>query len=64
VAGSITGGWTLTRQSWDVLKSDRSLVTFPMLSAVFAVLAVVEGVPAGLDRRLLQTAFDGHRRRL
>ena len=41
MAGSISRGWTLTKQSWAVLRSDRSLVTFPMLSAVFAILAAV-----------------------
>ena len=37
---SISRGWALTKQSWGVLKSDRSLVIFPMLSAIFALIAV------------------------
>ena len=36
----ISRGWALTKQSWGVLKSDRSLVIFPMLSAIFALIAV------------------------
>ena len=36
----ISRGWALTKQSWGVLKSDRSLVIFPMLSAIFAEIAV------------------------
>ena len=36
----ISRGWALTKQSWGVLKSDRSLVIFPMLSTVFALIAV------------------------
>jgi Family of unknown function (DUF6159) len=34
-------GWALTKQSWGVLKSDRSLVIFPILSTIFALIAVV-----------------------
>jgi len=37
---SISRGWALTKQSWGVLKSDRSLVIFPKLSAIFALIAV------------------------
>jgi len=36
----ISRGWALTKQSWGVLKSDRSLVIFPKLSAIFALIAV------------------------
>jgi hypothetical protein len=39
--GRISRGWALTKQSWAVLKSDRSLVIFPMLSTIFALIAVV-----------------------
>jgi hypothetical protein len=39
--GRISRGWTVTKQSWGVLKSDRSLVIFPILSTIFAILAVV-----------------------
>jgi hypothetical protein len=28
----ISRGWALTKQSWAVLKNDRSLVIFPILS--------------------------------
>jgi hypothetical protein len=34
-------GWALTRQSWDVLKGDASLALFPILSTIFATLAMV-----------------------
>ena len=37
----ISRGWALTTQSWVVLKKDRSLVIFPILSAVFATIAVI-----------------------
>lgn len=37
----IARGWALTKQSWEVLKRDRSLVIFPILSTLFAVLAVI-----------------------
>jgi hypothetical protein len=37
--GRISRGWALTKQSWQVLKSDRSLVVFPILSTVFAIIA-------------------------
>ena len=39
--GKISRGWALTKQSWQVLKSDFSLVFFPILSTIFAILAVV-----------------------
>jgi len=39
--GRIATGWALTKQSWTVLKNDRSLVIFPILSAIFASVAVV-----------------------
>ncbi|GFG54568.1 hypothetical protein CQY20_00195 [Mycolicibacterium agri] len=35
----IRRGWALTKQSWSVLQSDRSLVIFPILSSIFATLA-------------------------
>jgi hypothetical protein len=38
--GRIASGWALTKQSWAVLKNDRSLVIFPILSTIFAVIAV------------------------
>jgi hypothetical protein len=38
--GRIAGGWALTKQSWAVLKNDRSLVIFPILSTIFAMIAV------------------------
>lgn len=37
----ISRGWALTKQSWEVLTRDRSLVIFPILSTVFAILAVI-----------------------
>jgi hypothetical protein len=37
--GRISRGWELTKQSWDVLKSDMSLVWFPILASIFAILA-------------------------
>jgi hypothetical protein len=39
--GRFSRGWALTRQSWDVLKSDASLALFPLLSTIFASLAMV-----------------------
>jgi hypothetical protein len=38
--GRIQHGWELTGQSWEVLKHDRSLVIFPILSTIFALLAM------------------------
>jgi hypothetical protein len=37
----IKRGWALTEQSWQVLKSDKSLVIFPILSTLFGILALV-----------------------
>lgn len=53
--GRISSGWALTKQSWAVLKNDRSLVIFPILSAVFAMIAlVVIWVPTVITAGLLQ----------
>jgi hypothetical protein len=57
--GSISRGWALTRQSWDVLKSDLSLVVFPILASIFAILAVAAiWVPTAITERVFdnQTA--------
>jgi hypothetical protein len=54
--GRISRGWALTQQSWVVLKNDMSLVLFPILSTIFAVIAFVAiWTPAVLTRHL----FDG-----
>jgi Family of unknown function (DUF6159) len=37
--GRISRGWELTKQSWEVLKRDMSLMWFPILASVFAILA-------------------------
>jgi hypothetical protein len=39
--GRFSRGWALTRQSWDVLRADASLALFPILSTIFAGLAMV-----------------------
>jgi hypothetical protein len=39
--GRFSRGWALTRKSWDVLKGDMSLALFPILSTIFASLALV-----------------------
>lgn len=39
--GRIKLGWSLTKQCWQVLKSDKSLMIFPVLSIIFALLAAV-----------------------
>ena len=55
--GRIGRGWELTKQSWTVLKNDRSLVIFPILSTIFAFLAAAAiWVPAAVARGL----FQGH----
>ena len=37
--GRIRVGWVLARRSWGVLASDRSLLWFPVLSAIFSIIA-------------------------
>jgi hypothetical protein len=55
--GRIRRGWELTGQSWQVLKNDLSLVIFPILSTIFALLAMVAiWVPALTVRGV----FQGH----
>ncbi|MGO4445372.1 DUF6159 family protein [Mycobacterium sp. 2YAF39] len=39
--GRMANGWALAKQSWAVLKKDRSLAIFPILSTIFAMIAVV-----------------------
>jgi hypothetical protein len=36
--GRFSRGWALTRQSWEVLRSDRSLAAFPVLAGAAALL--------------------------
>jgi Family of unknown function (DUF6159) len=51
----IRRGWELTGQSWVVLKNDRSLVVFPILSTTFAFVAMaVICLPAAAARGLFQ----------
>ncbi len=45
----IRQGWALTRTSWTVLRSDRSLAAFPVLAALAALLAAAAfGIPSVL----------------
>jgi hypothetical protein len=48
--GRIGRGWALTKESWAVVRSDRSLLVFPVVSAVCAlvVAAVFFGAGAGI----------------
>lgn len=56
-------GWALAGQSWAALRRDRSLLVFPVLSTVFAVIAVIAiWVPtllfeAGTDSEITGPAF-------
>jgi hypothetical protein len=53
--GRMSRGWALTKQSWRVLKNDRSLVVFPVLSTIFAVIAAAAILmPVALARGLFQ----------
>jgi Family of unknown function (DUF6159) len=50
----IRRGWALTKQSWAVLRSDRSLVSFPILSAIFALVAATAiWVPTAIASAML-----------
>ncbi|BAV40631.1 DUF6159 family protein [Mycobacterium ulcerans] len=53
---SIKRGWALTGQSWRILKGDLSLMLFPLLSTLFAFLAVVAIWAPTL---ILRGVFDG-----
>jgi hypothetical protein len=55
--GRIKRGWALSKQSWQVLKKDRSLVFFPVLSTLFAALAAVAIWAPTL---LVRGVFGGH----
>ncbi|OBB97507.1 DUF6159 family protein [Mycobacterium sp. 852002-40037_SCH5390672] len=55
--GRIRRGWALAGQSWNVLKKDRSLVLFPVLSTLFAVLAAIAIWAPTL---LVRGVFGGH----
>jgi hypothetical protein len=39
--GAISRGWALTKQSGAVLRNDQSLLVFPALSTIFAIMALV-----------------------
>lgn len=54
---SIRRGWALSGQSWRVLKSDLSLMIFPILSTIFGLIAIAAiWVPTAFARGL----FEGH----
>jgi Family of unknown function (DUF6159) len=54
--GRISRGWALAGESWEVLKRDKSLVIFPILSTIFAISAAIAiWVPALIS----QGVFDG-----
>jgi hypothetical protein len=55
--GSMSRGWALTRQSWQVLKSDASLVIFPILSSISGCIALAAIWAPTL---LLRGVFEGH----
>jgi hypothetical protein len=55
--GSIRRGWALTGQSWQVLKNDKSLVIFPILSTIFGILALATIWTPTL---ILRGVFEGH----
>jgi hypothetical protein len=47
--GRIRRGWELTKTSWGVLRSDRSLAVFPVLAALASIaLAAAFGIPSWL----------------
>ncbi len=59
--GKIERGKALTAQSWDVLKSDTSLLLFPVLSTIFGIVAtVVIWVPTLGLRGLLDVIDNKH----
>lgn len=39
--GRIKRGWTLSKQSWAVVKSDKSLLAFPIISVVAAIVTMI-----------------------
>lgn len=39
--GRIKRGWRLTKQSWAVVKSDKSLLAFPIISVVAAIITMI-----------------------
>lgn len=45
--GRIARGWALTKESWAAVKADRSLLVFPVVSAVAALIVLVVFVAAG-----------------
>lgn len=59
--GKIERGKALTAQSWDVLKSDSSLLVFPVLSTIFGIVAMgIILVPTLGLRGLQQVADNKH----
>lgn len=39
--GRIKRGWTLSKQSWAVVKADKSLLAFPIISVVAAIITMI-----------------------
>ena len=38
--GKFKRGWQLTKESWAIVRGDRSLVVFPIISAVAGILTI------------------------
>lgn len=55
--GRIRRGWALSKQSWEILKKDRSLIFFPILASLFAALATIAIWAPTL---LVRGVFQGH----
>lgn len=50
MSGRFSRGWALTKESWAVVRADRSLIVFPVVSGIAAIVtaAVFFGVGAGI----------------
>lgn len=44
MSGRIARSWNITKQSWHVLRQDKHLMVFPLLSAILAIFVVSGGI--------------------
>ena len=46
--GRFKRGWTLSKQSWAIVRADKSLIAFPVISVVAATITMIIFFGAGI----------------
>lgn len=55
--GRFSNSWTCVKQSWGVLKQDKELIFFPVISGIASLIVIVSFVAGGWFSGLMEKAF-------